>query len=261
MTLLSEEASTLKKQKTVYPFSFLTQRRVIMKRNLQTLILDKTLLVLHRVVFMVLGLFIGGSNFAQHFCPGTDTILYYPLAPFTISTLPFDLIPLLFDLIPLRIVPAILMDCISYWMTGLNSDLATFFKFLLILLLVNISTALFCLVIAAGVRATGVDSLTSSIAMLFMMLFGRFLINSGQIPRALTWIQYLSMFRYEFEALAVNEIATSKLIDNIQSVAFNVPGSMILQKLFGVRLGGFWRNLIFLVGFDVLFVVVSFGHW
>lgn len=64
MTLLSEEASTLKKQKTFYPFSFLTQRRVIMKRNLQTLILDKTLLVLHRVVFVVLGLFVGGFNFA-----------------------------------------------------------------------------------------------------------------------------------------------------------------------------------------------------
>jgi len=115
---------------------------------------------------------------------------------------------------------------------------------------------LFCLVIAAGVRTTGVASLASSIVMLFMMLFGGFLINTGMIPAALTWIQYLSMFRYGFEALAVNEIATSKLIDTIQGVAFNVPGSLILQKLFGFDLGGFWRNMIFLIGFDVLFGAV-----
>ncbi|KAG0040417.1 hypothetical protein BGZ82_002840 [Podila clonocystis] len=74
--------------------------------------------------------------------------------------------------------------CISYWMIGLNSDIATFFKFLLILVPFNISTALFCLAVATGVRTTGVGSLT------------------GQIPRALTWTQYLSMFRCGFEALA-----------------------------------------------------------
>lgn len=105
-------------------------------------------------------------------------------------------------------------------------------------------------------RTTGVASLASSIVILFMMLFGGFLINTGMIPAALTWIQYLSMFRYGFEALAVNEIATSKLIDTIQGVAFNVPGSLILQKLFGFDLGGFWRNMIFLIGFDVLFGAV-----
>ncbi|KAI9240579.1 MAG: hypothetical protein BYD32DRAFT_391687 [Podila humilis] len=283
-TSLPEDASTLKKQKT-YPISFLTQLRVIMKRSFQTLIRDKTLLVLHLVVSVVLGVFIGGLYFdvpmdlagfqnragslffmmallgfssisALGAFTETRTLYvkersngYYPPAPFIISTL-------LFDLIPLRIVPAIVMGCISYWMIGLNSTMATFFKFLLILVLFNISTALLCLVIAAGVRTTGVASLASSIVMLFMMLFGGFLINTGMIPAALTWIQYLSMFRYGFEALAVNEIATSKLIDTIQGVAFNVPGSLILQKLFGFDLGGFWRNMIFLIGFDVLFGAV-----
>ncbi|KAF9430392.1 hypothetical protein BGZ94_007043 [Podila epigama] len=278
-------SSTSKKQKTVYPTSFLTQLRTIMKRNFQTLIRDKSLLVLHLGVSIVLGIFIGGLYFSvgmdlagfqnragslffmmallgfssiSALGAFTDTRTlyikersngYYPPMPFVISTL-------LFDLIPLRIIPSILMGCISYWMIGLNSNIATFLKFLLILVLFNIATAMFCLVVAAGVRATGVASLASSIVMLFMMLFGGFLINSGQIPKALTWIQYLSMFKYAFEALAVNEIATSKLVDTIQGVSFNVPGSLILQKLFGFDLTGYWRSMIVLVGLDVLFIVV-----
>ncbi|KAF8951314.1 hypothetical protein BGZ52_012494 [Haplosporangium bisporale] len=282
---LSEGGPAGKKKKTVYPTSFLTQLRTIMKRNLQTLIRDKSLLVLHLAVAIVLGVFIGGLyfkvgmdlagfqnragslffmmallGFSSISALGAFTEIrtlyikersngYYPPMPFIISTL-------LFDLIPLRIVPSILMGCISYWMIGLNSTITTFFKFLLILVLFNVATAMFCLVVAAGVRTTGVASLASSIVMLFMMLFGGFLINSKQIPKALTWIQYLSMFKYGFEALAVNEIATSKLIDNIQGVAFNVPGSLILQKLFGFDLTGYWRSMIILVGLNVLMIVV-----
>ncbi|KAF9197174.1 hypothetical protein BGZ49_002546, partial [Haplosporangium sp. Z 27] len=106
---------------------------------------------------------------------------------------------------------------------------------------------------------TGVASLASSIVMLFMMLFGGFMINSGNIPPALTWIQYLSMFKYGFEALAVNEVASTNLIDNIQGVAFNVPGSLILQKLFGFDLGGYWKNMIILIGFNILFIIIFWG--
>ncbi|KAF9105647.1 hypothetical protein BGX27_009508 [Mortierella sp. AM989] len=274
-----------KKQKTLYPTSFLTQLRVIMKRNFQTLIRDKSLLILHSAVAVILGVFIGGLyfkvpmnlagfqnragslffmlallGFSSISALGafTETRIlfvkersngYYPPMPFIISTL-------LFDLIPLRIVPSLLLGCISYFMIGLSPVAEHFLKFLLILVLFNISTAMFCLVIAAGVRTTGVASLASSIVMLFMMLFGGFMINSGQIPSALTWIQYLSMFKFGFEALAVNEVATSKLIDNIQGVAFNVPGSLILQKLFGFDLGGYWKNMIVLIGFNILFICI-----
>lgn len=287
-TVSLSEGTANKKQKTVYPTSFLTQLRVIMKRNFQTLIRDKSLLVLHLAVSIVLGVFIGGLYFhvpmnlagfqnragslffmlallgfssisALGAFTDTRTLFikersngYYPPMPFIISTL-------LFDLIPLRIIPSIFMGCISYFMIGLSPVIETFFKFLLILVLFNVATALFCLVIAAAVRTTGVASLASSIVMLFMMLFGGFMINSGNIPAALTWIQYLSMFKYGFEALAVNEVATTKLIDNIQGVAFNVPGSLILQKLFGFDLGGYWKNMIILIGFNVLFVALFWG--
>ncbi|KAG0279665.1 hypothetical protein BGZ97_009536, partial [Linnemannia gamsii] len=253
-SISNDSTAQLKKRNTVYPTSFLTQLQVIMKRNFQTLLRNRSLLVLHLTVSFVLGIFVGGLVSALGAFTETRILFikersngYYQPMPFIISTL-------LFDLVPLRIIPALLMGSVSYFMIGLTSEVQTFLKFLLILVLFNISTAMFCLVIAAGVRTTGVASLASSIVMLFMMLFGGFLINSKQIPKALTWIQYLSMFKYGFEALAVNEVATTSLIDSIQGVAFNVPGSLILQKLFGFELGSYWRNVIVLVGFVVLFV-------
>ncbi|KAF9195022.1 hypothetical protein BGZ51_005986 [Haplosporangium sp. Z 767] len=280
-----QESVTGKRQCSVYPTCFLTQLRVIMKRDFQTLIRDRSLLILHLAVAIVLGFFVGGlyfnvtmnlagfqnragSLFFMLALLGFSSISalgaftesrtlfikersngYYSPTPFIISTL-------LFDLVPLRILPSLLMGCISYFMIGLSPVIETFFKFLLILVLFNVATAMFCLVIAAGVRTTGVASLASSIVMLFMMLFGGFMINSGNIPAVLTWVQYLSMFKYGFEALAVNEVATSTLIDNIQGVAFKVPGSLILQKLFGFDLGGYWRNMVILVAFVILFIAM-----
>ncbi|KAF9177957.1 hypothetical protein BGZ49_005468, partial [Haplosporangium sp. Z 27] len=180
------------RQKTVYPTSFLTQLHVIMKRDFQTLIRDRSLLILHLAVSIILGLFVGGLYFrvpsnlagfqnragslffmlallgfssisALGAFTETRTIFikersngYYPPLPFIISTL-------LFDLIPLRVIPSLLLGCISYFMIGLSPVVQTFFKFLLILVPFNISTAMFCLVIAAGVKTTGVASLASSI--------------------------------------------------------------------------------------------------
>ncbi|KAG0257668.1 hypothetical protein DFQ27_005006 [Actinomortierella ambigua] len=287
-TSLSEMDTPGRKKPHAYATSFLGQLQVIMKRDFQTLIRNHALLSLHIAVSVVLGLFIGGLYFkvpmdlagfqnragslffmlallgfssisALGAFTETRTLFikersngYYPPMPFIISTL-------LFDLLPLRILPALLMGCISYWMIGLSPVVTTFFKFILILVLFNVATALFCLVIAAGVRSTGVASLASSIAMLFMMLFGGFMINQGKIPKALTWIQYLSIYKYGFEALAVNEVATSKLIDSIQGVSFNVPGSLILQKLFGFSLTGYWRNMVVLLGFILLFIGTFWG--
>ncbi|KAG0195339.1 hypothetical protein BGX33_003637, partial [Mortierella sp. NVP41] len=150
------ESTSQKRQKAVYPTSFLTQLRVIMKRSLQTLIRDKSLLVLHFAVAIILGVFVGGLYFqvpmnlagfqnragslffmlallgfssisALGAFTDTRTLFvrersngYYPPMPFIISTL-------LFDLIPLRIIPSILMGSVSYFMIGLTADVQTFF--------------------------------------------------------------------------------------------------------------------------------------
>lgn len=76
------------------------------------------------------------------------------------------------DIIPLRIVPTIIVSCIVYWMVGLHHDAAAFFKFLLILILFNITTTLWNLFLAASIAEPGVAILVSSVVNLFQMVRG-----------------------------------------------------------------------------------------
>jgi ABC-type multidrug transport system permease subunit len=69
------------------------------------------------------------------------------------------------------------------------------------LLLFSAQMGTYCLVLAASFTNLGTATLVASITILFQMLFAGFLINGDNIPVALGWIQYLSLFKYPFEGL------------------------------------------------------------
>ncbi|CAG8810880.1 20747_t:CDS:2, partial [Gigaspora rosea] len=94
---------------------------------------------------------------------------YAPITYFTSKVL--------FDIIPLRVVPPILMSVIIYNMVGLVPGFSEFFKFLLVLVLFNLTAASICLCIGIIFKEVGVASLLSSLVMLFSMLFGGLLLN------------------------------------------------------------------------------------
>ena len=87
---------------------------------------------------------------------------------------------MLFDIIPLRVVPPILMGVIIYHMVGLVGGTESFLKFLLVLVLFNLTAASICLCIGILFKEIGVASLLSSLVMLFSMLFGGLLLNKGK---------------------------------------------------------------------------------
>ncbi|RUS20020.1 hypothetical protein BC937DRAFT_86556 [Endogone sp. FLAS-F59071] len=260
--------------------SFLTQFSLISARNWQNLVRNKALLFTHVIVAIVLGVFIGGLYYQSPVSiagfQNRIGCLFFLLALLAFSSLgalgaflndrllfikersngyykpfPYVVSKLLFDLIPLRVIPALLLGCIAYWMVGLSPNEWDFLRFLLILVLFNGATGLICLVIAAGIQEAGMASLVASIVMLFMMLFGGLLINQDKIPAALSWLQYLSVFRYGFEALAANEANSLEITDSLDGITINVTGSFILQWLFGFDTNGFWLNAVVLVAFWV----------
>lgn len=50
-----------------------------------------------------------------------------------------------------------------------------------------------------------VANIVAPITLVLLMLFGGFFINSANVPVYLIWLQYLSFFKYAFEALVINE--------------------------------------------------------
>lgn len=87
---------------------------------------------------------------------------------------------LLFDLIPLRVFPPLLMGSTSYYMIGLNPSAAVFGKFLLVLVLFNLSAVGLCLCFATAIKNLASANLFSNLVILFSMLFGGFLLNKGR---------------------------------------------------------------------------------
>lgn len=92
----------------------------------------------------------------------------------------YFLAKVLFDIIPLRVVPPLMMGLISYYMVGLVEGVNEFLKFLLVLVLFNLTAAALCLAIGVVFKNVSMANLLSVLVMLFSMLFAGLLLNKGK---------------------------------------------------------------------------------
>eukprot|EP00158_Paraphelidium_tribonemae_P008650 Partr_v1_DN28639_c1_g1_i1_m50047 putative (ABC) transporter len=148
---------------------------------------------------------------------------------------PYFLSKIFFDIIPLRVIPSLLLGSISYYMVGLTPDAAAFFKFLGALTMFNMTSAAQCFVIGVAMgHNLALANLISVLVILFSMLFGGFLINMDHMSPIFSWMQYLSNYRFAFEAVIVNEASELILKDVKYGAVISLPGSMVLES-FGFR--------------------------
>ncbi|KAF8604728.1 hypothetical protein BDV93DRAFT_440195 [Ceratobasidium sp. AG-I] len=174
------------------------------------------------------------------------------------STLTYFSSKVLFDILPLRVVPPLVFGGLVYGLVGLVPELQTFWKFMLTLVLFNLTTASVVLFISVVVAQTSVASLVGTLVMLFNLLFTGLLINRDSVPRSLEWLYYMSFFHAGFEALAVNELKYLTLKQNKFGVQLDVPAALILST-FGLRAESFWwPNIGLLSIMFATFLVLSF---
>ncbi|KAL2912287.1 FAD-dependent urate hydroxylase [Polyrhizophydium stewartii] len=164
---------------------------------------------------------------------------------------------ILFDVLPLRVVPPIILGLICYHMIGLRPDTILLLRFLLVLVLFNLTAASVCLAISVVFKDVAVASLIATLVMLFEMLFGGLLLNKSSIPPAFQWLQRLSFFNYAFEALVVNEVNGLTLVEEKFGLKIDVPGSLILQA-FGLNAQGYWEDVKLLCIMASVFFGVAF---
>ncbi|CAL1529862.1 unnamed protein product [Lymnaea stagnalis] len=110
------------------------------------------------------------------------------------------------DVIPLRMIPAVIFSCIVYFMLGLRDGVDHFFFFGLNLFLTALSASALSFAISSTVRIFAIANLCLALCYVFMMLFSGLLINVGDLGDWISWIKYLSIFRYSLNALEVNEL-------------------------------------------------------
>ncbi|KAI0313645.1 hypothetical protein OF83DRAFT_1065122, partial [Amylostereum chailletii] len=164
----------------------------------------------------------------------------------------------LFDILPLRVVPPMLFGGIVYGLVGLIPSVPAFWKFMLTLVLFNLTTASVILLISIACESTSVASLIGTLVMLFNLLFTGLLINRSKVAPWLQWLHTISFFHAAFEALAVNELKLLTLNEHKYGVDLDVPAATILST-FGLRAQSFWWPNIALLGiFFVSFTAMSY---
>lgn len=253
-----------------------TQFKILSKRNLKNLYRNPLLLLTHYLMAIALGLFCGLVYFnIENDISGFQNrlgLFFFILALFGFSTLTtlglfaqehlifvrerandyyrpiaYYLAKVLFDLLPLRVFPPILLGLIVYPLAGLTTEGGALPKFLLILVLFNLTSATTCLLIGVLINDTSVSILVGILIMLFSLLFAGLFLNSASTPAWLSWIQYISIFHYAYEALAVNEVRWLMLSERKYGLDIEVPGTMILST-FGFNAGRLSKDVGGLVG-------------
>ncbi|KAG5731018.1 putative ATP-dependent permease, partial [Termitomyces sp. T112] len=165
---------------------------------------------------------------------------------------------ILFDILPLRLVPPLLFGGIVYPLVGLVPTVPGFWKFLLTLVLFNLTTASVVLLLSIAFASISVASLVGTLVMLFNLLFTGLLINRESVIPAMQWLHTISFFHAAFEALAVNELRYLQLKEVRYGVELDVPAATILS-VFGLRAQSFWWPNISLLG--IFFVVFTSGSF
>lgn len=162
-----------------------------------------------------------------------------------------------FDIIPLRVFPPIVLGLILYPLVGLTFDDGAFWKFMLTLVLFNLTAAAVCLVIGILIKNSGVANLVGSLFMLFSLLFAGLFLNHDSMPAGTVYLQYLSIFHYAYEALAVNEVKYLTLIEKKFGLSIEVPGATILST-FGFDATAVPKDLAGLTAFFVFFLIAGY---
>lgn len=161
------------------------------------------------------------------------------------------------DVIPLRLLPILVFSAIAYFMTGLQNDVIKFFVFVLTLFLTSTAAASWCLVISSSVSNLAVANVFVSLPFVLMMIFSGFLNNLTSIPQWLRWLKYISIFKYGFSNLLINEVIGLTFTDTNNGTLTKETGQAYLDKS-GFDASMLWWNQLCLGGFAIVFFILTY---
>lgn len=168
---------------------------------------------------------------------------------------------LICDLIPLRIVPSILFSTIVYFMIGFQQTVEKFFIFYFAVFSTTICGAALCFLISASVEVFGIANLLSAMLFVLMMVFGGFLVKISSVVEFLSWIKWISIFRYSINIMNINEFSglTLCLQNNTSICPFN--GTDIIRNRANIEYNSqwdLWKNFVALHSMTLIFFTLAY---
>lgn len=181
------------------------------------------------------------------------------------------------DLLPMRVIPSILFTIITYFMIGFTRTAAQFLIFLLTIFMASLFGAAMCFFISATLSVFGrfssfefssiVYVIVLAVALIvvilifvIMMMFSGFLIDLSSVFKWLSWIQWISAFRYASNILTINEFQGLRFcLANLTEIC-PITGESILDKrgLPHSNAWDLWKNFLALTLMAILFFLLAY---
>ncbi|KAL7087562.1 hypothetical protein ACP275_13G074900 [Erythranthe tilingii] len=158
---------------------------------------------------------------------------------------------------PFLLLVALLYSTPSYWLVGLRPDLGGFLYFTLVVwavvLMSNSFTAFCGAVVPNYIMGT---SVTAGLMGGFFLFSGYFIAKES-IPDYWMFMHYLSLFKYPFESLVINEYGGGKCLERVVGGGCAVGGDEFLKRQ-GLEKTKKWSNLGVMLGFVLGYRVLCF---
>jgi ABC-type multidrug transport system permease subunit len=107
--------------------------------------------------------------------------------------------------LPFSILMPSVFGCITYFSVGLNNTAGHFFMFLLTLILIYNAASGYSLIISAIFSNKQVAVTLTPVLIVPFMLFAGFFVATSSIPVWLREFEYISIYKYGYQALMQNE--------------------------------------------------------
>ncbi|KAM3864638.1 broad substrate specificity ATP-binding cassette transporter ABCG2b [Diretmus argenteus] len=159
------------------------------------------------------------------------------------------------DLIPNRIIPIFVFSAIAYYMMGLKPEFLAFLCFAMTMSLVSLAGVSLAFLVSASVSSFAMANILIALPFVFMMVFGGFLVNLNSMLVWLSWLEWISIFKYGLNAVFITEMTGQKFYSNTTII----PGELFLRGQ-GIDYSrwGFWQNEVALLGIILVCMILAY---
>ncbi|XP_032380953.1 broad substrate specificity ATP-binding cassette transporter ABCG2b [Etheostoma spectabile] len=159
------------------------------------------------------------------------------------------------DLIPNRIIPIFVFSAIAYYMMGLKPAFEAFICFALTMSMVSLAGVSLAFLVSASVSSFAMANILIALPFVFMMVFGGFLVNLNAMLIWLSWLKWISIFRYGLNAAFINEMSGQLFYSNTTII----PGELFLKSQdIDYSVWGFWQNQVALLGIILICMFLAY---
>ncbi|XP_057770049.1 ABC transporter G family member 5 [Salvia miltiorrhiza] len=160
--------------------------------------------------------------------------------------------------LPYCLILALLFTTPVYWLVGLNRSAAAFAHFLTLIWLILYTANSVVVCFSALVPNFIVGNSVISAVMGSFFLFSGYFISKNGLPSYWVFMHYISLFKYPFEGLLINEFSRSGECLETMLGACVVRGEDVLREEGYGDEGSRWRNYVIMLCFILVYRFVAY---